>query len=178
MANAKKKQEHFERLYIPIHDRFERFCRARVYGGMDHADLINETLLVAYERLDQLRSEAAFFSFLCTISVRLLANNHRKMKPEYVGQDEKLNHYADSSAKTEAATEATILYENLARLPDVQKEALILFEISGFSIREIAQMQDSSIDAVKQRLKRGREKLRSLLEMNYSLKHATSYGES
>ena len=40
---------------------------------------------------------------------------------------------------------------------------LILFEISGFSIKEVAGLQAASISAVKQRLKRGREKLTEIL---------------
>ena len=54
----KKKQEKFLQLYEPIHDRFERFCRARVYGKsceMEYSDLINETLLVAFEKTDTLK---------------------------------------------------------------------------------------------------------------------------
>ena len=49
-----------------------------------------------------------------------------------------------------------VLYKALNTLPTNQKEALILFEISGFSIKEVCEIQKSSESAVKQRLKRGR----------------------
>jgi len=55
------------------------------------------------------------------------------------------------------------LHRALALLPEAQREALILFEISGFSIKEVAGLQAASISAVKQRLKRGREKLTEIL---------------
>ena len=55
------------------------------------------------------------------------------------------------------------LYKALEKLPELQREALILFEISGFSIKEIAGIQSSSEDAVKQRLSRGRKELLELL---------------
>jgi RNA polymerase sigma-70 factor (ECF subfamily) len=58
------KQEEFLSLYKPVHERFERFCRARVYGKMDFHDLINETLLVAYEKMERLKSKDAFIYFL------------------------------------------------------------------------------------------------------------------
>jgi RNA polymerase sigma-70 factor (ECF subfamily) len=51
----------------------------------------------------------------------------------------------------------------LAQLPIAQKECIILFEISGFKIKEIAEIQSVSEDAVKQRLKRGRERLQEIL---------------
>jgi RNA polymerase sigma-70 factor (ECF subfamily) len=48
----------------------------------------------------------------------------------------------------------------LASLPAVQREAIILFELDGFTIEEIAGLQGSTISAVKSRLARGRERLR------------------
>ena len=78
----RKKQKEFLELYEPIHDDFERFCRARVYGDMDFRDLMNETLLRAYQKFEELRSKEAFFSYLLSISVRILANNKRKRKEE------------------------------------------------------------------------------------------------
>ena len=72
-----KQQQNFLKLYEPVHDRFERFCRARVFGNMEYQDLMNDTLLVAFQKFDTLKSEKAFLSFLIGISVRILANNHK-----------------------------------------------------------------------------------------------------
>ena len=47
---------------------------------MDYQDLMNDTLLVAFEKFETLKSEKAFLSFLFGISVRLLANNNKKKK--------------------------------------------------------------------------------------------------
>lgn len=60
----KNKQNHFLKLYEPVHDRFERFCIARVFGDMEYTDLMNETLLVAFQKIDNLKSEQALLSFL------------------------------------------------------------------------------------------------------------------
>ena len=87
---SKKKQEQFLELYEPIHDRFERFCRARVYGNMDFRDLINETLLIAFEKFETLKSSDAFLSFLFGISVRILANKNRKNKEDELKEDKVL----------------------------------------------------------------------------------------
>jgi RNA polymerase sigma-70 factor (ECF subfamily) len=51
-------------------------------------------------------------------------------------------------------------------LPIEQREALILFEIIGFSIKEIAGFQQKSEEAIRQQLSRGRKKLLSLLSPN------------
>lgn len=156
------KQEKFLQLYEPIHDRFERFCRARVYGNMNYQDLMNDTLLIAFEKLTTLKSEKAFFSFLVGISVRILANNHKKKKEVAYPQNEHFD-VVDLNAVTERNAEVHLLHKALALLPDEQKECIILFEISGFSIKEIMKIQKASSSAVKQRLKRGRAKLIEIL---------------
>ena len=73
-----RKQKRFRKLYDQVHEQFERFCRARVYGDMEYPDLMNESLLVAWDKLDTLRSDKAFLSFLFGIAIRLLAKNKRK----------------------------------------------------------------------------------------------------
>jgi RNA polymerase sigma-70 factor (ECF subfamily) len=156
---SKDKQTQFLLLYEPVHDRFERFCRARAFGEMDFRDLINETLLIAFQRLETLRSEQAFLSFLFSISVNILNNQYRKKREER--QTEKHNTIADVSQEVQADTH--FLHLALAQLPVAQKECVILFEISGFKIKEIAEIQSVSEDAVKQRLKRGRERLQEIL---------------
>jgi RNA polymerase sigma-70 factor (ECF subfamily) len=46
----------------------------------------------------------------------------------------------------------------------VTSECIILFEISGFSIKEIMGIQNLSEATVKQRLSRGRKQLSSLMQ--------------
>ncbi|MEO9533212.1 MAG: RNA polymerase sigma factor [Crocinitomicaceae bacterium] len=165
----KKKQNEFLSLYKPVHERFERFCRARVYGEMEYADLMNETLMRAYEKFDTLKSKDAFLSFLFSISVRVLANTNRKRN-----ETTKLNHEAfivsDHSNLADKNADVHLLYLALGKLPEDQKESIILFEITGFSIKEIAAIQKTSESNVKQRLRRGRLKLREVLSDIHSEK--------
>ncbi len=156
------KQQKFLALYEPVHDRFERFCRARVYGEMEYGDLMNETLLVAYEKFDKLKSTESFLSFLFGISVRLLANSNRKKKPE-TGISQSVLMNAHVTDDTEQAAEVHLLHQALTHLPNTQREAILLFEIAGFSVRDIAKMQEASEDAVRQRLRRGRMRLTQIL---------------
>ncbi len=156
-----RKQQEFMQAYKPIHERFERFCRVRVYGEMEHEDLLNETLLVAFKKWDTLKNKTALFSFLCGTAIKLLSNSKRKKKPETgIGG---LNSIESEGAQPDSLIEVSMLYEALSKLPIEQKESLILFEINGFAIKEIAKLQDVSESAVKQRLRRGRIHLKKLL---------------
>ena len=53
-------------------------------------------------------------------------------------------------------------------LPPLKREALVLFEYEGLALTEIAQVVGADVTAVKSRLSRARENLRSLLAPNVS----------
>jgi len=115
---SKEKQDRFLAVYEPVHDRFERFCRARAYGEMDFKDLINDSLLIAYERFETLRSEQAFLSFLFGISVRVISNHQRK-KSEVAHSEE---HVSIADKAQDNFADAHFLHLALAQLPNTQKE--------------------------------------------------------
>ncbi len=160
---SKNKQQEFLQIYEPVHDRFERFCRARVYGDMDYKDLMNETLLLAFQKFEELRDKQSFLSFLFSVAVRILANNKRKRKENSDLFDTKSQNYLDVNSNTDAEAEVFMLHKALALLNEDQRESVILFEISGMSIKEIAEIQETTESNVKQRLRRGRERLRQVL---------------
>ena len=155
-------QQEFIKRYEPVHADFERFCRARVYGEMESGDLINETLLVAFQKQSELKNEKAFLSFLIGIAIRILSNAHRKRHTVKMEEHHEASAMANGPA-TDSKAAIAQLHKALASLPAEQKECLILFELSGFSIKEICKMQGAKESAVKQRLRRGRLSLRELL---------------
>ncbi|MEO0339748.1 MAG: RNA polymerase sigma factor [Bacteroidota bacterium] len=147
-----------------MHDRFERFCRARAYADMPAEDLMNETLLIAYSKIDQLQNKGAFLSFLIGISRRILANKKRKQQPIIPKQELPMEIIGKSYDPVQQKNTVAFLHFGLAQLPEAQREALILFEITGFSIKEISEIQQSSTSAVKQRLARGRKALAEIVK--------------
>jgi len=157
-----RKKRNFMTLYQPVHAQFERFCKARAYGEMEFQDLMQETVVVAFEKFDELLHKDRFLYFLFGISTRILSNANRK-KSE-APWHEKFDDYASILPSIEKELEIEDLYKAMSLLPENQREALILFEISGFTIREIASIQSSSEDAIKQRLSRGRKTLILLLK--------------
>ena len=51
----------------------------------------------------------------------------------------------------------------VGRLPELQREALILFEYEGLPLSEIAAIVKTDVGAVKSRLRRARESLKRVL---------------
>lgn len=124
---------------------------------------MSESLLRAYEGFDSLKNLDAFLSFLIGISRNIIKSKLRRKKLVF-RQEESHKHIADDALSPAEKLDVQLLYEALHKLSASQKEAVILFEISGYSIREIAELQGVTESAVKSRLKRGREKLASLLK--------------
>ena len=58
---------------------------------------------------------------------------------------------------------SVVVAQMIAQLPDLQREALILFEYEGFQLNEISQIVNSDVGVVKSRLHRARERLKRLL---------------
>ena len=70
----------------------------------------------------------------------------------------------DGHAWEEQRRQAARASRALAALPAVQREAVVLFELEGYPVEEIAALQGVSASAVKSRLARGRARLRRTYE--------------
>ncbi|MCF8415890.1 MAG: sigma-70 family RNA polymerase sigma factor [Crocinitomicaceae bacterium] len=154
---TKKKQ--FMELYNPVHGSFERFCKARSYGVCDFNDLMHDTLVIAFEQFDSLKNKQVFLSFLFGIANKVHANFRRKNKPLSFSELKGIENTQDHSFSVDKNFQHDELYEALNMLPLNYRTCIILFEIAGFSLKETAEIQDCTVDAVKQRLMRGRKML-------------------
>jgi RNA polymerase sigma factor (sigma-70 family) len=161
---SQDKKERFMQLYEPVHERFERYCKTRAYGEFHFKDIMHDTLVIAFQKFDELKSKDAFLYFLFGTATRILSNQRKKKKPDYLENYTIEHEIITNNSKTiEQELEIKNLYAQLDKLDDVTRECLILFEISGFSIKEIMTIQNLSESAVKQRLFRGRKKLIELM---------------
>ncbi len=159
-----KKQKAFMLLYDDVHEAFSRYCSAKSYGIIEAKELASETIMRAYSSFEKLRNKEAFLGFLFGIASNIIKNALRKKKLFSEYDETKLASVTQNGIAPGTRADIKVLYKALNCLPIKQKDALVLFEISGFSIKEIMQIQNSSESAIKQRLKRGREKLASILK--------------
>ncbi len=126
----------------------------------DTRDIVAETALIAWKEFSTLRDEQLFFSWVLTIARRLVLQKQRRSKLFEWFDGNKHERGAEDSPYS---ADVECLYQAMDKLPFEQREAIMLFDILGFSLDEVCEMQDSSLSAVKSRLKRGRERLAVLL---------------
>lgn len=150
------------RLYRPVQEQVERFALHLTRHRQDARELVAQTLATAYEGMVGMRDEAAFLSYLFTIARRTWYHQRRRQQREVATAPEDLTVLFDD-VDPSVRTEVRLIYEAMAQLPDEQREALILFEVMGFPIHDIARMQESTVSAVKVRLHRARQSVRAMI---------------
>lgn len=153
-------------LFAPVHDGALVTARRLCRSSDDGSDLFQEAVLRAFEKLHTLRDETRFRSWFYAVLLSVHRTRARrsfwKRFLSFEGMaDQRFDPTGDDlRVRTEDEAGAERAARALALLPDVQREAIILFELEGFSIEEVAALQSSSISAVKSRLARGRSRLR------------------
>jgi len=150
-------------LYEPVHGRLLRFCQTRILNQSDAKDAASETVLRAWEQFEKLRAEQAFLGFLFGIAVRVVQEKQRRKKWWGIFSSEKAEAASSESASPEVQTDVCLLREAMQHLPAGQQEAVVLHEIAGLPLAEIADLQGVSLSAVKSRVARGRAQLARLL---------------
>lgn len=158
------KQKEFMLLYEPVHDRLSRFIQTIVWNNEDARDVLAETVLRTFENFEKIRDKKAFLFYMFSIAGNLVKNKGRRKKFWGLFDEEQSVNIVDESSRSDRSAEVKDLYAAMDKLPAKQKEAITLFEISGFSIEEIKEIQGGSLSGVKSRLVRARTELARLLK--------------
>ena len=150
--------------FQPLYGNLWKFVLSITRDREAAKEILSETVLIAYDKFDTLKNEKAFLSFLFTIASRLNNASKKKSSKYEFKENFEFDGFQGNLVSPEEAVDIDLLYKFLDKLPAQQKEALILFEVFGFSRKEIAEMQNTNITNVKIRLYRGRKNLEKLLE--------------
>ncbi len=150
--------------YEAIHPAFVRYCRSRAYGRMEAEDLVQEAVLATLEAFYRIEKKEKLLSFMIGVANNILKNQYRRSRFQAEWEEKVLEQMESRIGDPELALDIHFLHQAIDQLPERQKEALLLFEIAGFSIWELAEIQESTESAVKTRLSRARKALQGLLD--------------
>jgi len=148
----------FERLWHRHHERVHAFALRRTDQATAQ-DVVAETFLVAWRRHDEVPREPT--AWLLGVARHVLANQARGRR-----RREALTEVLINQALTYAPAPGEIdreLLTALARLPDRDRELLVLTSWDGLSLREAGQVLGLSAPAAGVGLFRARNRLRDLL---------------
>jgi RNA polymerase sigma-70 factor, ECF subfamily len=133
-------------------------------GSVDRAnDLVQETVMRAMASIDSFTAGTNMQAWLFTILRNRFRSEYRKRRREV--EDPDGSHLASLKAPPEqfGRLEFKELIEALAKLPYVQREALLLVAASGFSYEEAAAICEVAVGTIKSRVSRARQLLADVL---------------
>jgi RNA polymerase sigma-70 factor (ECF subfamily) len=167
MARIAAGSEHAFEQFLARHVDAIHGYTLRLTGSRDDADeLTQETFLRVWQRAGSYQpGRARVTTWLHTIAHHLCVDHWRKPALEADNDTDLLPDAAPGPAgELERARLVARLDRALAGLPLDQKAALLLVEVRGFSLRDVAAVLGSTVEAAESRLARARRALRTILE--------------
>ncbi len=129
----------------------------------DAEDLVQQTFLIAQQRLDQVRSAERVRAWLYTILRHCFLKDRRKVVPHCASAlDLNIDEFASGEAEV-AEVDEQQLQEALGALPEDARLIVTMFYFEDASYKEIAEKLDLKLGTVMSRLARAKEKLRQRL---------------
>lgn len=159
--------EAFETLVRKHYQNIYQFCVRRCNGDTAlAADLTQDTFLKLIEHIQQYRLTGKFINFLLTIAVNTCNNHFKKKSPDIVDMDtlSAVPSNLNISEEVLRQEDAKIIQQAIDRLPDMQKEVVILRFYHDRKLKEIAAITGVSLPTAKSRLKQGLDKLKRYLD--------------
>jgi RNA polymerase sigma-70 factor (ECF subfamily) len=128
-------------------------------------DLVQETLLRAWSKSNQFRVGTNLAAWLLTILRNIFYSNFRKRSREVQDSDGVYANRLAVSGGQEGHIDLQDFRRALAKLPNHQREVLLLVGASGHTYEEAAKICQVEVGTVKSRMNRARLKLIELLDL-------------
>jgi RNA polymerase sigma-70 factor (ECF subfamily) len=153
--------------FTPIIDRYGDavfgIALSRLRDFHQAEDVAQDVFIAAFERLGNLRDPSRLGAWLRSVTIHHCIDHLRKEREGNTG--ERLDMHPGSAAAPVSELERMELREQvlaaIARLSKTQRETTTLFYINGYSVAEVADMQEVPVGTVKRRLHDAREKLKT-----------------
>ncbi|WP_430396833.1 sigma-70 family RNA polymerase sigma factor [Ferrovibrio sp.] len=139
------------------------FARGLAGQRAEADDLVQETLLKALSNVEQFRPGTNLRAWLFTILRNHFYSTKRQERHEVSDSDGSISAMQSVPPPQEGALVAKELAAAMRRLPEPQREALLLVAVFGLSYEEAASIGGCAIGTMKSRVNRARNRLGELL---------------
>lgn len=148
----------FDRYAAPIHRLMLRLTHEHAMA----TDLTQSTFLSVVKGRSRFVPGSRFRVWLYVIAMNAWRDHRRRGTRERLSADGLLPEGSYVPVMRDPGLEREVRAA-LARLPDEQREVIVLHQLEGFSFKEIAELLQLTESAAKVRAHRGYERLRALL---------------
>lgn len=152
----------FEAIYQRYHQVLYRYCRSLLGNAEDAADALQSTMASALRALNGERREIALKPWLFRIAHNECVSMLRKRRPQAaIDAAEELEAPSDDPAVRQRLRE---LVADMQQLPDAQRGALVMRELSGLAYRDVASALGTTEPHARQLVYEARTALHDLAE--------------
>jgi len=139
---------------------FERRVRLRE----DAADLLSEVMIQAWRRVDAVPAELEPRRMWLFTVARNVLSNHARANRRRSALTERIRQHLASTEPTPDHSEAAAVRDAVRRLPDAQRELVMLIHWDEFSIRQASELLALNPSTARSRYAAARETLQRSLE--------------
>lgn len=144
--------------------------------GADAEDATQQAAIDVLRGLQTFRAEASLTAWCRTIGVRAALRLARSRKPVAVVEPDLLQ--AEDAGVRMSDSIPGELRAHLDAIPRLQGEALLLRHGMGYTVPELAELLETSVNTIKSRLLKGRKALRARIRQQSLLAGARASGRS
>lgn len=158
-----------------------RFCYYRTGQEQTAYDCAQETFLRMLRFLESCEEMHKFKSWLLRIALNVCRDYYRAASRQEVPLAEEKGEEYDADGRFTGqympeggeengeepygrAEDRQVIRQCLLRLPEFQREVIVLYFYSGYKVREIAHITGVALPTAKSRLRQGLEKLKKIFE--------------
>ena len=134
----------FDNIYEKYFDRVYYKVLSVVKNDDDAEDICQETFISVYKNLSKFREESNIYTWIYRIAINKTYDFFKKRKIEFEINDDVLSLPEDVNFDTKV-----ILQEKLKLISDKEREIVILKDIYGYKLKEIAEMKNMNLSTVK-----------------------------
>lgn len=157
-----RRDQTIERLITQHQTSLLRLCYVQLQDQALAEDAVQETFLKAYKGFDSFRGDSSEKTWLTRIAVNTCRDFQRGGWFKHT--DRRITPEMLPVGTVQPDTEDLDLSLAVMKLPRKMREAILLYYYRDMSTEEIAETLGIAQSSVSNRLRRGREKLRKLLE--------------
>ena len=157
-----RRDQTIERLITQHQTSLLRLCYVQLQDQALAEDAVQETFLKAYKGFDSFRGDSSEKTWLTRIAVNTCRDFQRGGWFKHT--DRRVTPDMLPIGTVQPDTEDLDLSLAVMKLPRKMREAILLYYYQDMSTEEIAETLGIAQSSVSNRLRRGREKLRKLLE--------------
>jgi RNA polymerase sigma-70 factor (ECF subfamily) len=154
-----------EGLLAAMRPRLHRYCARMVGSAIDGEDVLQDAMIKAVEAFPSAggidNPEGWLFRIAHNTALDFLRRRNRQ---EALRSSEEVDMIADPADSVASREIASASLRTFMRLPVAQRASVILMDVLGCSLKEVCEVMDFSLPAVKAALHRGRTQLRELAD--------------